>query len=100
MGTSTSQVALGDTTIATSPAMGDATRGTSLQAVVLDSYNRAFSVNLGASMRQAMVQPRLLGALDTNRTATTLGTDACRWPSPSTGSTCPPASRALPARCA
>jgi hypothetical protein len=76
MGTSTSQVALGDTTIATSPAMGDATRGTSLQAVVLDSYNRAFSVNLGASMRQAMVQPRLLGALDTNRTATTLGTDA------------------------
>jgi subtilisin family serine protease len=75
MGASSQKIALGDTTIATSPAMGDATRGASLQAVVLDSYNRAFQVNLAASMRQAVVQPRLLGALDTNRMATTLGTD-------------------------
>ncbi|WP_206237872.1 S8 family peptidase [Novosphingobium terrae] len=76
MGASSQKIALGDTTIATSPAMGDAAHGASLQAVVLDSYNRAFQVNLAASMRQAMIQPRLMGALDTNRTATTLGTDA------------------------
>lgn len=74
LGTSNQQVALGETSIVTSPAMGDAAGG-NLTAVVLDSYQRAFSVDLGASLRHANVQPRLVSALDTNRTASTVGND-------------------------
>ena len=74
-GASSRQVALGNTSIATSPAMGDAAARGSLSTVVLDSYGRAFSVDLGASVRNAVIQPRLLGALDTNHTVSNVGND-------------------------
>lgn len=75
-GSSTSQILLGTTSIATSPAMGDAAAGTSLSTVVLDSYNRAFAVDLAPTIRHAMIAPRLTGALDTARMATSVGTQA------------------------
>ena len=59
----TAQIPLGDSTIVTSSAMGDAGQGASLNAVVLDSYGRAYLVDLGASLRTARAAPRLGGAL-------------------------------------
>lgn len=59
----TTALALTDSTGALSPAMGDAAQAASLGTVVLDSYQRAYSVGLGGSLRTARVQPRLAGAL-------------------------------------
>jgi subtilisin family serine protease len=59
----TTTLALTDSTGALSPAMGDAAQTASLGTVVLDSYQRAYSVGLGGSLRTARVQPRLAGAL-------------------------------------
>lgn len=48
-----------DSALVTSAAMGDATSGVKLSATVLDAYRRAYTVNLGASFRQAALAPRL-----------------------------------------
>ncbi len=62
-GTSTA-VPLGETLGITSAAMGDAARTSSaVGAVVLDSYQRAYTLNLPSQFRPAQVQPRLLNAL-------------------------------------
>ena len=52
-----------DSALVTSAAMGDATTGARLAATVLDSYRRAYTVNLAASFRQAPLAPRLGQAL-------------------------------------
>ncbi len=57
-------IPLGDTALAGSPAMGDALQAASIATLVLDKYDRAFSTDLGPSMRGASVSRRLQGALD------------------------------------
>lgn len=52
-----------DTAIASTP-MGDALAGTSVQAIILDSYGRAYGTDLGGRMQRAGIAPRLHGALD------------------------------------
>lgn len=59
LASTTSLVPLGGVTGTVSTAMGDAGQGATLQAVVLDSYSRAYRVNLGLGMRGAVVVPRL-----------------------------------------
>ncbi|MFM5908793.1 MAG: S8 family peptidase [Novosphingobium sp.] len=59
----TTLVLLGETSMSGSPAMGDAGGGSGLSAVVLDSYSRAYKVNLGATMRGAQASPKLGMAL-------------------------------------
>ena len=54
---------LGDSTGVTSPAMGDAVQNVSLSAIELDSYRRAYRVELGGRLRGAQVNPRLAPAL-------------------------------------
>ena len=58
---STALVPIGSTAISTSAAMGDASRTKALQAVVLDSYQRAYNATFGLS--SAGFAPRLSGAL-------------------------------------
>lgn len=59
----TSVVSIGSQAITGSPAMGDAVaRGGPVQGIALDSYARAYSVDLGG-MRGAALQDRLHGAL-------------------------------------
>lgn len=96
---STSLVPLGAVATTTSPAMGDAAQtaqnSASLQAVVLDSYARAYRADLGRDLREAAVAPRLaVTLLDNTRGVTaqaggaalafTLGRD--RAPAPWSGS--------------
>jgi hypothetical protein len=53
-----------DISLVTSSAMGDAgAGGGSLQAVMLDMYDRAYAVNLGRNLRSAGVNPRLARSL-------------------------------------
>ena len=60
----TQPLALADTSVLTSSAMGDAAgSGASLQAIVLDSYRRAYRVNLAQNLRGAQVNPKLASAL-------------------------------------
>ena len=59
----TAALPLGDTTIAGSSAMGDAGKTGSAEAVILDGYKRAYTVDLAASARGAAVAPRLANAL-------------------------------------
>ena len=54
---------LGSTALVTSPAMGDARLRAVLGAVVLDSYQRAYTVDIAGNMRGAVVAPRLAAAL-------------------------------------
>ena len=64
----TAVLAAADSALVTSAAMGDATTGAKLSATVLDAYRRAYTVNLGASFRQAPLAPRLgLALLGTGR---------------------------------
>ncbi len=56
-------IAIGETTGATSMAMGDATARSSLGAVILDGYDRAFAMDIGHSIRSASMIPRLTNAL-------------------------------------
>ena len=56
-------VPMGETSVSGSPAMGDAGNGQYLPATLLDSYGRAYTVNLGATMRAAKAVPKLGGAL-------------------------------------
>lgn len=61
---SSAAIAPAATSIATSPAMGDAAvRGASLSAIMLDSYRRAYRMNLSGTMRTAQIAPRLGQAL-------------------------------------
>ncbi len=53
----------GDTTGVVSPAMGDAARNVPLSAVMLDSYSRAYRIELGSRMQGAQADPRLGAAL-------------------------------------
>ncbi len=60
-------VPVGDTTGVTSTPMGDAgPRADAIEAVVLDSYQRAYGMNLAVGLRGAQVQPRLGPALASN----------------------------------
>ncbi len=56
-------IPLSDTTVVTSAPMGDAGQGATLGAVILDSYDRAYGINLAAGLRSAHVNPRLANAL-------------------------------------
>jgi len=63
---STTAVALNAASGTTSPAMGDAAQTAAsggMRAVVLDSYDRAYSANLAGNLRAAAVTPRLAPAL-------------------------------------
>ena len=53
----------GDTTGITSPAMGDAAQSAVLSAVILDSYARAYRIDLGSQFRSAPGEARLGAAL-------------------------------------
>lgn len=59
----TTAMALGDSGAIGSPAMGDAFTSASLPTLVTDRYQRAFSTDLGASLRGADVPERLRGAV-------------------------------------
>ena len=67
------QIALTDATSITSAAMGDAAYRASLKAVVLDSYNRAFGVDLASGLHSAQIAPRLTTALTSRQTQMTTG---------------------------
>ena len=57
-------VRIGEGTATASPAMGDALgQGGGMQGVALDSYARAYEVDLASGMRGAALQDRLYGAL-------------------------------------
>jgi hypothetical protein len=60
---STSLVPLGSTSVTTSTAMGDGAQGVALPATLLDSYQRAYRVDLGRSVQTAAVAPRLGASL-------------------------------------
>jgi hypothetical protein len=62
-GSSSAQVPIGGTSVITSSAMGDAGQGAVLPAVVLDSYQRAYRIDLGRTLRSAGLSPKLAGAL-------------------------------------
>jgi hypothetical protein len=47
----------------TSSAMGDATQGTSLSSIMLDSYQRAYRIDLGGRFKGAQANPQLGSAL-------------------------------------
>lgn len=58
-------IPLGGSTAVTSSPMGDAgQRPTSVRAIVLDEYQRAYGINLAAGFHTARMQPRLGPALD------------------------------------
>lgn len=60
----TSVVQIGEGTATASPAMGDALgNGGTIEGIALDSYARAYSVDLASGMRGAALQDRLHGAL-------------------------------------
>lgn len=64
----------GDTTGVTSTPMGDAgPRAGAIEAVVLDSYQRAYGMDLAPGLRGAQVQPRLGPALASNHRNLSLG---------------------------
>lgn len=56
-------MALADSALVGSPAMGDALANASLPVTVLDKYERAYSTDLGTRTVGAQVAPRLTGAL-------------------------------------
>lgn len=64
------------TSMVTSAAMGDAAvRGASLNAIMLDSYRRAYRMNLSGTMRTAQITPRLGQALISPMRQVATGTD-------------------------
>lgn len=54
-----------DTTGVGSNAMGDAFAGASLETIITDAYDRAYTADLGAGLQQAAAEQRLLGAIGT-----------------------------------
>lgn len=71
----TTQVPLSGTSMVTSAAMGDALQHTTLSATVLDSYSRAYSVNLTALGRTSPLPLKLTGALGNQLREVTAGTE-------------------------
>jgi len=71
----TTPIALADSGAVTSAAMGDATGGASLQAVVLDEYKRAFGVDLAPTLRGAVVSQPLHGSIGTQQRHVSAGND-------------------------
>ncbi len=63
----------GDSTGVTSGPMGDAGGAQAIEAVVLDSYQRAYGMNLAAGLHGAQVQPRLAPALEASTRNLSLG---------------------------
>ncbi|WP_240624684.1 S8 family peptidase [Aurantiacibacter odishensis] len=59
----TTAMALADSTAVASPAMGDAFSAASLQTLVTDRYQRAFSTDLAGTLRGADIPERLHGAV-------------------------------------
>ena len=73
---STVAIPLGDTTVVTSPPMGDAGNTTNgFGAIVLDGYQRAYHYDLSAGIRTAQVAPRLAPALNAQVRHVALGND-------------------------
>jgi subtilisin family serine protease len=72
---SAAPLALADSGAVTSAAMGDATARASLQTVVLDEYSRAFGVDLGPTLRGAVVSQPLHGAVGAQERHLTAGND-------------------------
>ncbi|NBW74324.1 MAG: peptidase S8 [Sphingomonadaceae bacterium] len=67
-------VPVSDTTGVTSGPMGDAgPRAGSIDTIVLDSYQRAYGLNLAVGLRGAQLQPKLGPALETNSRNLSLG---------------------------
>jgi len=66
-GSNLTTMSLGDTSASGSPAMGDALTTASLKTIILDKYNRAFTHDLGGSMRGAAIPYRLWGAVGGSR---------------------------------
>ncbi|MXP08595.1 S8 family peptidase [Pseudoblastomonas halimionae] len=58
-----SVMALSDSSVVGSPAMGDALASASMPVTVLDKYRRAYVTDIGARTVGAQVAPRLTGAL-------------------------------------
>ena len=71
----TTAVALGDSSGATSPAMGDAAARASLETIVLDDYQRAFGTDLAGTMRGAQVSEPLHGSLGVRRRQVVAGNE-------------------------
>lgn len=59
----TTAMALADSTAVASPAMGDAFSAASIQTLVTDRYQRAFSTDLAGTLRGADIPERLHGAV-------------------------------------
>ncbi|GAA5048683.1 hypothetical protein GCM10023208_06080 [Erythrobacter westpacificensis] len=59
----TTALALADSTAVASPAMGDAFSAASIQTLVTDRYQRAFSTDLAGTLRGADIPERLHGAV-------------------------------------
>ncbi|WEK47929.1 MAG: S8 family serine peptidase [Candidatus Andeanibacterium colombiense] len=74
-GKTTASIALGDTSAVGSPAMGDALQNRSIAAVVLDKYQRAFTTDIGVTMRSAVVATRLYNAVGTQSRFVAAGND-------------------------
>jgi hypothetical protein len=70
-----STLALADSAAVTSAAMGDAVASGSLQTVVLDEYSRAFGVDLGPTLRGAVVSQPLHGAVGAQERHLTAGNE-------------------------
>jgi hypothetical protein len=73
---STAALKLGDDTGTASAAMGDALRGQSLGAIVLDQYQRAYSYDVGTRLRGAALAPRLEGAVQLGGRRVAVGSDS------------------------
>lgn len=62
----TSTLPLGDDTGIASAAMGDATQGAALEAVILDGYARAYGYDVGSRLRGASLAPKLSHAVESH----------------------------------
>lgn len=72
---STAALPLGDDAGTASPAMGDALATASLQAVVLDKFDRAFGTDLGVTLRGAQAVNRLAPAVAANQRYLAFGSE-------------------------
>ncbi len=66
LGGTQTRLALADDVVIGSAAMGDALNGTSLTAVVTDSYDRAYTYDLGTRTRNSAQVQRLRGVVERN----------------------------------
>lgn len=69
-------ITLGDQTGSASSAMGGALSNVSLDAIITDKYNRAYSYDIGSGLGGAAFRPRLQGAVDTRSRRVSGGSDA------------------------